>query len=73
MLGFTLSIYKTVLLKCRASIVVDRNSVLTVQLNLRDLFQSNPIPVGRDLYLDRIPGVLDKNSGSLSQDYRVMF
>ena len=34
MLGFTLSIYKTVLLKCRTSTVVDRDSFLTVQPNL---------------------------------------
>ena len=40
MLGFTPSIYKTVLLKYRTSTVVDRDSVLTVQPNLRYLFHS---------------------------------
>ena len=59
MLGFTLSIYKAVLLKCRTSIVVDSDSVLTVQPNLRYLSQSNPIPVGRDLYLDTQLSILE--------------
>ena len=58
MLGFT-QYLQTVVLKNWASTVLDRCSVLTVQPDLRYLFQSRPILVGRDLYLDANASILE--------------